>query len=145
MAEPTLSDPGAMWSHIISTCRKTRGKNNRGGKRAGEKSKNESLTLEPLRNQGARKQRGGVERVEAGHGSCGGNPPKQKHICLLLHHWALPCHASPTPPQPHALPSSFLSEPRSFRSEISSHRCRRRGIYCWAARDGPNNKSVWVK
>lgn len=71
-----------------------------------------------------------MERVEAGHGSCGGNPPKQKHICLLLLRWALPCHAPPAPHRPPTLPSSFLSEPRSFRSEVSSQRCRRRGSHC---------------
>lgn len=56
MAEQTLSDPAAMWSHIISTCRKARGKNNRGAEGEDKKSQNESLALEPLRNQGAKLQ-----------------------------------------------------------------------------------------
>lgn len=55
--------------------------------------------LLPTRNQRvcSGQQRGVVERVQTGHSSCGGNPLKQKHICMLLLYWALPCHGSLAP------------------------------------------------
>lgn len=40
-----------------------------------------------------------------------------------------PQSPSSHPTRPRALPSSFLSEPRSFRSEISSQCCGRRGSH----------------
>lgn len=97
--EQTLSDPAATRSHFISTQRKAHGTTNRGNGRL-TRTPEFIFFLGAIENLCTGRHRGLVGRLEAGHCSCGGNPPKQKHVCLLLLHWALPCQAPPPPVGP---------------------------------------------